>query len=72
MLFNVCIFNILPLHVIGNLRMAKPMYEELEQRVKILEEELGFKVLKTEEPQSVAALGAAIIAREKAEKGTDQ
>ena len=40
MILNVCIFNILRLHVIGNLRMAKPTYEELVQRVKTLEEEL--------------------------------
>lgn len=33
-----------------------------------LESELGFKVLRPEFPQSIAALGAAIIARENAEK----
>ena len=38
--------------------------------VSILEQELGFKVLKPEAPQIVAALGAAIIARENSEKGT--
>ncbi len=37
--------------------------------VNILEQELGFEVLKPEAPQIVAALGAAIIARENAEKG---
>ena len=37
--------------------------------VSILEQELGFKVLKPEAPQIVAALGGAIIARENAEKG---
>jgi predicted CoA-substrate-specific enzyme activase len=37
--------------------------------VDILEKELGFKVLKPESPQVIAALGAAIIARENAEKG---
>ena len=37
--------------------------------VAILEKELGFEVLRPESPQSVAALGAAIIARENAEKG---
>jgi len=37
--------------------------------VNILEQELGFKLLRPEAPQTVAALGAAIIARENAEKG---
>ena len=37
--------------------------------VSILEQELGFEVLRPEAPQIVAALGAAIIARENAEKG---
>lgn len=37
--------------------------------VTILEKELGFIVSKTDSPQIVAALGAAIIARENAEKG---
>jgi len=37
--------------------------------VDILEQELGFKVLRPEAPQTVAALGAAVIARENAEKG---
>ena len=38
--------------------------------VSILEQELGFEVVKPETPQIVAALGAAIIARENSEKGT--
>ena len=33
-----------------------------------LESELGFEVIRPEFPQSVAALGAAIIAKENAEK----
>jgi predicted CoA-substrate-specific enzyme activase len=37
--------------------------------VKILEEELGFGVLVPDAPQLVAALGAAVIARENIEKG---
>ena len=37
--------------------------------VSILEEELGLKVLVPENPQVVAALGAAIVARENIEKG---
>jgi predicted CoA-substrate-specific enzyme activase len=37
--------------------------------VNIMEQELGFKVLKPESPQTVAALGAAIIAGEIAMKG---
>ena len=37
--------------------------------VNILEKELGFEVLRPEAPQTIAALGAAIIARENAEKG---
>jgi len=37
--------------------------------VAILEEELGLKVLVPENPQIVAALGAAIVARENIEKG---
>lgn len=37
--------------------------------VDILEKELGKKVLKPENPQIIAALGAAIVARENAEKG---
>ena len=37
--------------------------------VNILEQELGFKVLRSDAPQTVAALGAAIIAKENAEKG---
>ncbi|HUU64531.1 MAG TPA: 2-hydroxyglutaryl-CoA dehydratase, partial [Dehalococcoidales bacterium] len=37
--------------------------------VKILEEELGFGVLVPDAPQIVAALGAAVIARENIEKG---
>jgi len=35
----------------------------------ILEKELGFQVIKPESPQVVAALGAAIIAKENLEKG---
>ncbi len=38
--------------------------------VNILEQELGFEVLKPASPQIVAALGAAIVARENSEKGT--
>jgi predicted CoA-substrate-specific enzyme activase len=38
--------------------------------VNILEKELGFKVLVPENPQLIAALGAAIIARENIEKRT--
>lgn len=37
--------------------------------VDILEKELGFKVLVPEEPDTVAALGAAILAKESIEKG---
>jgi predicted CoA-substrate-specific enzyme activase len=37
--------------------------------VNIMEQELGFKVLRPESPQIIAALGAAIIAGENAEKG---
>ncbi|MFC1848244.1 acyl-CoA dehydratase activase [Chloroflexota bacterium] len=37
--------------------------------VSILEREIGFKVLVPDEPQIVAALGAAVIAREGIEKG---
>lgn len=37
--------------------------------VSILEQALGFEVLRPEAPQTIAALGAAIIARENAEKG---
>lgn len=37
--------------------------------VHILEEDLGFKVLVPDKPQIVAALGAAVIARENIEKG---
>lgn len=37
--------------------------------VKIIEEELGFGILVPDRPQIVAALGAAIIARENIEKG---
>lgn len=36
--------------------------------IRMLEEALGFKVIVPEEPQTVAALGAAIIARESMEK----
>jgi predicted CoA-substrate-specific enzyme activase len=38
--------------------------------IHILEQDLGFKVFVPEQPQIVAALGAAIIARESAEKGS--
>ena len=37
--------------------------------VTILEKEIGFTVLRPEVPQVIAALGAAIVARENAEKG---
>jgi len=37
--------------------------------VDILEKELGFKLMVPDKPQIVAALGAAVIARENAEKG---
>jgi predicted CoA-substrate-specific enzyme activase len=37
--------------------------------IAILERELGFKVLVTENPEMVAALGAAILAKESLEKG---
>ena len=37
--------------------------------VSIMEQELGFKILRPESPQIMAALGAAIIARENVEKG---
>lgn len=37
--------------------------------VKILEEEMGFGILVPDKPQIVAALGAAVIARENMEKG---
>lgn len=37
--------------------------------VNIMEQELGFEVLKPELPQNVAALGAAILAKEMVEKG---
>jgi len=37
--------------------------------IHILEDELGYKVLVPEVPQSVAALGAALIAKENVEKG---
>lgn len=40
--------------------------------VSIMEQELGFKVLKPKSPQIVAALGAAIIAAENMEKGIKQ
>jgi len=39
--------------------------------VDILEQELSFKVMKPDAPQTVAALGAAIIAKENAEKGVE-
>jgi activator of 2-hydroxyglutaryl-CoA dehydratase len=37
--------------------------------IDIMQKELGFKVLVPENPQVVAALGAAILARENIEKG---
>ena len=37
--------------------------------VSILEKEFGFEVMVADEPQIVAALGAAVIARENVEKG---
>jgi activator of 2-hydroxyglutaryl-CoA dehydratase len=37
--------------------------------VNILEKELGFKVLVPENPELVAALGAAILAKENIDKG---
>lgn len=40
--------------------------------VKILEKELGYRVLVPDTPQIAAALGAAIVARESAEKGADR
>jgi predicted CoA-substrate-specific enzyme activase len=40
--------------------------------ISILEKELGFKVLIPETPQIAAALGAAVIAMETIEKGTDK
>ncbi|HET6477683.1 MAG TPA: 2-hydroxyglutaryl-CoA dehydratase, partial [Dehalococcoidales bacterium] len=40
--------------------------------VKILEDELGFGVLVSEEPQLVAALGAAVVAQESIDKGTSR
>ena len=38
--------------------------------IDILEKELGFKVLVPESPEMVAALGAAVLAKENIEKGT--
>jgi len=40
--------------------------------VKILEDELGFGVLVTEEPQLVTALGAAVVAQENIDKGMNR
>ena len=40
--------------------------------VKILESELGLSLLVPEEPQLVAALGAAVVARENIEKGVSR
>ena len=40
--------------------------------VKILEDELGFRVLVPENPQLVAALGAAVVAQESIEKGINR
>ena len=37
--------------------------------IKILESELGFDVMVPEEPQLVAALGAALVAQENIERG---
>ncbi|MFA5375174.1 MAG: acyl-CoA dehydratase activase [Dehalococcoidia bacterium] len=48
--------------VVGGVAMNKGF-------INILEQDLGFKVFVPEQPQAVAALGAAIIARESAEKG---
>jgi len=49
--------------VVGGVAMNKGF-------INILEQDLGFKVFVPEQPQIVAALGAAIIARESAEKGS--
>ena len=40
--------------------------------VKILEDELGFRVLVPEKPQLVAALGAAVVAQENMDKGINR
>jgi activator of 2-hydroxyglutaryl-CoA dehydratase len=48
--------------VVGGVAMSKGF-------VNILEQELGCKVFVPERPQAVAALGAAIIARENVDKG---
>jgi activator of 2-hydroxyglutaryl-CoA dehydratase len=48
--------------VVGGVAMNKGF-------INILEQDLGFKVFVPEQPQIVAALGAAIIAKESAEKG---
>ncbi len=48
--------------VVGGVARSKGLID-------ILEKDLGFKVLVPEEPEMVAALGAAILARENIEKG---
>ena len=48
--------------VVGGVAMNKGF-------INILEQDLGFKVFVPAQPQAVAALGAAIIAKESAEKG---
>ena len=48
--------------VVGGVAMSKGL-------IRVLEEALGFEILVPETPQTVAALGAAIIARENAEEG---
>ncbi|MFO8101950.1 MAG: acyl-CoA dehydratase activase [Dehalococcoidia bacterium] len=47
---------------VGGVAMSKGL-------IHILEKEVGFEILVPENPQTVAALGAAIIARENAEQG---
>jgi activator of 2-hydroxyglutaryl-CoA dehydratase len=47
---------------VGGVAMSKGL-------IHVLEEALGFEILVPEMPQTVAALGAAIIARENAEEG---
>ena len=48
--------------VVGGVAMNKGF-------IHILEQDLGFKVFVPESPQAVAALGAAIIAKENVDKG---
>jgi len=48
--------------VVGGVAMNKGF-------INILEQDLGFKVFVPESPQAVAALGAAIIAKENVDKG---